>query len=60
MASGLPGKRYFRSLKMISQTSVVNFRRFTEFRADVKKTTAYSLYEMNVIWRVNYMLQTNL
>jgi hypothetical protein len=37
MATGLPGKRYFRSLKMIRQTFVVNFRRFTEFRADVKK-----------------------
>jgi hypothetical protein len=45
---------------MIRQTAVVNFRRFTESRADVKKITAYSLYEMNVIWRVNYMLQTNL
>jgi hypothetical protein len=50
----------FRSLKMIRQTSVVNFLRFTESRADEKKSTTYSLYEMNVIWRVNYMLQTNL
>lgn len=53
----------FRSLKMIRQTSAVNLLRFTESRADVKekkKITACSIYEVNVIWRVNYMVQRNL